>query len=288
MLDPATIPDRPPPELLWHRKFSLIRDIKEFWRDRELIRSLGERDIRTRYVQSYLGLAWAILTPLLTVLVFGYFFKKIGKVDTKGPPGYNAPYYLQIYCGLLPWQFFSSAIGSAAGALISNNSLLNKMKCGREIFPIEQIGTSLFDMVLAGIPFGLLFVRYQYMPTSTIYWVIPLFALQMALTIGLGLALSTLSVYFRDIRQVIGGIMTVGLFISPVAYPLSSIPPSYRLPLSIVNPFVPLIDGYRRAILFHQKPDLHLLGPAAVTCVVVMIVGYVVFRRTEIGIADVA
>ncbi len=239
-------------------------------------------------MQSYLGLAWAILTPLLTVFVFGYFFKKIGKVDTKGPPGHNAPYYLQIYCGLLPWQFFSSAIGSAAAALISNNTLLNKMRCGREIFPIEQIGTSFFDMILAGIPFTLLFIRYQYLPTSTIYWVIPLFALQMMLTIGLGLALSTVCIYFRDVRQVLSGIMTVGLFISPVAYPLSAIPASYRLPLSIVNPFVPIIDGYRRAILFDEQPNLHLLAPAAVTCMVVMVVGYIVFRRTEIGIADVA
>jgi ABC-type polysaccharide/polyol phosphate export permease len=288
MLDPATIPDRPPPEILWRRKFSLTRDFKEFWRDKELIRSIGERDIRSRYVQSYLGLAWAILTPLMTVFVFGYFFKKIGKVDTKGPPGYNAPYYLQIYCGLLPWQFFSSAVGSAAGALVANNMILNKMKCGREIFPIEQIGTSFFDLMLASIPFGLLFIRYLYAPTPTVYWVLPLFALQMMFTIGLGLALSVLYVYLRDVGMVLSGFFTVGLFVSPVAYPLSAIPASYRFPLSIVDPFVPLIDGYRRAILFNEAPNFHLLWPAAITCTVALIAGYTIFRRGEIGIADVA
>src|SRR6202042_3748592 len=111
-------------------------------------------------------------------------------------------------------------------------------------------------------------------------------ALQMMFTIGLGLALSTVCIYLRDIRQIVSGVLSVGLFLSPVAYPLTSIPASYRLPLSIINPFVPLIDGYRKAILFHEHPDFHLLFPAAVTCLVTFVLGYVVFRRTETGIAD--
>jgi ABC-type polysaccharide/polyol phosphate export permease len=283
MIDPALIPERPPREILWRRKRSLRRDAREFWADRELILSLGIRDIKTRYVQSYLGVAWAIITPLLSVLVFGYFFKRIGKLHTPG-----APYYLQVYCGLLPWGFFTSAVSSAAGALVANNAILNKMRCAREIFPMEQIGTSFFDMCLATIPFALLLVRYQFVPTATIYWVIPLFILQLMFTIGLGLAMSTAVIYIRDVGQILGGFLALGLFVSPVAYPVSSIPAQWQLPLSIVNPFVPLIDGYRRAILFDKPPDFHLLWPASITCVVTLVVGYVVFRRTETGIADIA
>jgi ABC-2 type transport system permease protein/lipopolysaccharide transport system permease protein len=262
---------------------SLRRDFKEFWADREMILSLAIRDIKSRYVQSYLGIAWAIITPLLTVFVFGFFFKKIGHLSTPG-----APYYLQVYCGLLPWQFFTSAVGSAAGALVANNMILNKMKCAREVFPIEQIGTSLFDMCLASIPFALLFVRYQFMPKPTTWWVIPLFGLQMMFTIGLGLAMSTTVIYLRDVSQILGSILTAGLYLSPVAYPVSAIPEQWRVPLSIINPFVALIDGYRRAILFNKPPDFHLLLPASITCLVTFVFGYIIFRRTETGIADIA
>lgn len=283
LIDTSHIPDKPPREILWRRRLSLRRDFREFWADRELILSLAIRDIKTRYVQSYLGFAWAIITPLLTVFVFGFFFKKIGHISTPG-----APYYLQVYAGLLPWQFFSSAVGSAAGSLVANNLVLNKARCAREIFPVEQISTSFFDMCVASIPFALLFVRYQFVPKPTIWWCIPLFGLQLLITIGLGLAMSTLIIYIRDVAQVLSGIMTVGLYMSPVAYPLSDIPRNLRFPLSIVNPFVPIIDGYRRAILFNQAPDFHLLIPAFFSCGLIFVLGYAVFRRTETGIADVA
>jgi ABC-2 type transport system permease protein/lipopolysaccharide transport system permease protein len=283
MIDPATIPERPPPETVWRRKFSVISDVRGLWRDRELIRTVTERDIRTRYAQSLLGIFWSLLGPLLTVFVFNIFFKRIGKLNTG-----SVPYPLQTMAGLLPWQFFTSSVGLSASTLIVNNSLINKMRCAREIFPISSILTSFVDLCFSSVPFLLMFVYYQFAPKPTSIWVLPIFLLELLFTVGFSLAMSTVTVYVRDVRVLLGGLLSVGLFLSPIAYPVSKIPANWRVPLTFLNPFIAFIDGFRRAILYNLPPQRELMIPATITTVVVCCVGYVVFRRTEIGIADVA
>ena len=153
MIDPATIPERPDTETLWSRKLSVFSDIRGLWADRELVRTVTERDIRTRYAQSLLGILWSVLGPLLTVFVFTIFFKKIGRLSTGA-----VPYPLQTMAGLLPWAFFTGAVGLASTTLILNNTLINKMRCAREIFPISSILTSFVDLCFSSVPFILMFI----------------------------------------------------------------------------------------------------------------------------------
>jgi len=283
MIEPVTIAEHPPRDALWKRKFSLFKDIKQMWADRELIRTITERDIRTRYAQSMLGIFWALLGPLLTVFVFTIFFKRIGKLNT-GP----VPYALQTMAGLLPWQFFTGSVGTGANSLIQNNSVLNKMRCAREIFPISAIFTSFVDLCFSSVPFILMFAYYQFAPKATSIWVVPIFGLELLFTIGFCLSMSTLTVYMRDVRVLLSGLLSVGLFLSPIAYPVSKIPRNLQVPFTFLNPFIAFIDGYRRALLYGLPPQRRLMIPAAITGVVVCCVCYVIFRRTETGIADVA
>jgi ABC-2 type transport system permease protein/lipopolysaccharide transport system permease protein len=133
-----------------------------------------------------------------------------------------------------------------------------------------------------------MFAYYQFAPKKTSVWVIPIFFLEVLFTFGFALSMSTLTVYIRDVRVLLSGILSVGLFLSPVAYPVNKIPRSWQVPLTFVNPFIAFIDGFRRALLYGLAPQMRLMIPAAISSVIVFCVGYVIFRRTETGIADVA
>ena len=274
----------PPPELLWHPSLDLRRSLHELWRDRELARTIAERDIRARYKQSFFGIVWAVVTPLVTVFAFGIFFKKIGNVETG-----DTPYLLFAFVGLLPWSFSTGAITSGGGALVFNNSILNKTYCAREVFPLAGIAVTAFDSLLSIVPLAALFVWFGTAPSwSTLAWMVPLLVVQLLFTVGATLALSVVIVYVRDVRQLVGGLVQLGLFLTPVAWPVDRIPEAWRSLYAAVNPFVALIDGYRRCVLDGRAPDFALLAPAAATSVVVAIAGYLLFRRLEGGIADVA
>jgi len=273
----------PPPELLYRHRLNVRRDLLDLWRNRALVRTLAERDIRASYKQSFFGFGWAIVTPLLTVLVFTIFFKRIGKINTG-----DIPYPLFAYVGLLPWSFFTSSVSSGSGSLIFNSTILNKVYCPREVFPVASILVQAVDTILASAVLGLLFIYYGTAPKPTTVWV-PLYVLiQLALTVGLTLAFSTAIVYVRDLKQVQGGILQMGLFLTPVAWPMSAIPAKYQPAYCAINPLAAVIDGYRRAVLEGKPPAWDLVLPAALTALVVLLLGYYIFRRLEGGIADVA
>jgi ABC-2 type transport system permease protein/lipopolysaccharide transport system permease protein len=273
----------PPPELVYRKRLSVRRDLRELWESRELIRTLAERDIRSRYKQSFFGYAWAIVTPLLTVFVFTVFFKKIGKIDTG-----TVPYALFSYVGLLPWSFFVASVSGGSGSLIFNSSILNKVYCPREVFPVSSIAVQFTDALLSGMVLCLLFVYYGTAPSAMSVWVPVYFVVQLAFTIGLALAFSTATIYVRDLRQIIGGILQMGLFLTPVAWGINSIPQEWRTAYCAINPMAAVIDGYRRTVLYGKPPAFDLLLAGAVTSVLVLVVGYLIFRRLEGGIADVA
>lgn len=276
-------PAHPPPELIWRPSLALRSSLGELWRDRELVRTLAERDIRASYKQSFLGVAWKLVTPLITIAAFTIFFRRIGNLDTG-----DIPYPVFSVVGLIPWAFFTSAVSTGSGALIGNNSILNKTYCAREVFPISSIlvaGVNTAFSVLAG---AILFVYFGVVPQPEAAWIPLLVAIQLAFTLGLTLALSVLVVYVRDLRQLIGGILQLGLFLTPVAWPASEIPDQWRPVYAAVNPMVAVIDGYRRTVLEGQPPDWGLVGPASITALVVLVAGYVLFRRLEGGIADAA
>jgi ABC-2 type transport system permease protein/lipopolysaccharide transport system permease protein len=283
MIRTEAIPFEPPEELRFHRKLHPVESVRELWRARELLATLAERDLRVRYKQAYLGAAWALISPVTLMIVFTLVFRRVAKIDTNG-----VPYPLFAYLGLLPWGFFSSSVSSGGSSLVSNNSLLNKVYCPREVFPLYNIVVAGVDMAVASLVLLILFPITGFTPKLTSLWVPLLFMIQLAFGIGVALIVSSLLVYLRDLRQVVPFIMQLGLFATPVAYSMSFIPSKFRVLYAFVNPLGPVIDGYRRAVLYGQGPNWHLLIPAAFTAVATMVAGYAVFKRLETHFADVA
>jgi ABC-type polysaccharide/polyol phosphate export permease len=273
----------PPSEILFRLKVRLVPAIREVWRRRELVRTLAERDLRVRYKQAFLGVAWSILTPLALMVVFTVFFQRVAKVDTGG-----APYALFAYLGLLPWTFFSTSVSQGGQSLVMNNQLVNKVYCPREVFPLASMAVAAIDTLLATLVLGLLFAITGYAPKATSVWVPVLLIVQVAFTFGVTLIMSAVLVFLRDLRHVLPIILQLGLFATPVAYGMDVVAPSLRVLYSTLNPLAPVIDGYRRTILLGLPPDWRLLGPGAVTALLLLGVGYVVFKRLEPGFADYA
>jgi ABC-type polysaccharide/polyol phosphate export permease len=280
---PGGVGLEPPPELLFRLRVNLLAAVREVWRARGLVRTLAERDFRVRYKQAFLGLAWTVLTPFALMVVFTLFFQRLAKVDTGG-----APYALFAYLGLLPWTFFSTSVSQGGQSLVANSQLVNKVYCPREVFPLASVVVAAVDTAIATVMLGLLFVVTGFMPKATTAWVPVLLAVQVAFTCGVTLITASAIVFLRDLRHVLPIALQLGLFATPVAYGMSVVDPSLRVLYSALNPLAPVIDGYRRTVLLGLPPDWHLLAPGAVTAVVVLALGYVMFKRLEPGFADYA
>jgi ABC-type polysaccharide/polyol phosphate export permease len=278
----AAVPG-PPPELIFRRILRPGAMLRELWQRRELVLVLTERDLRARYKQTRVGFAWAVLTPFLMMVVFTVFFKQVANIRTG-----SVPYPLFSYVGLLAWTFFSGAIGKGNVSITQNLTLLNKVYCPREVFPLASVTIAAVDTAIAVSVLGILFVIYQFVPTATIVWVPVLLAVEVAFTLGVTLLLSALVVYLRDIRQVVPMLLQFGLFATPVGYGLEEMPRRWWPIYSAVNPLVPVIDGLRRSVLLGQPPRLNLLAIGAVSSLVCLVSGYLIFKRMETGFADVA
>lgn len=255
----------------------------ELWRARELAWTLAERDLRARYKQTFLGFSWAVITPVLLMVVFNVFFKRVARIDTD-----PVPYALFSYVGLLPWTFFSSSVSGAGMSLTANMSLLNKVYFPREVVPIATTLVAAVDMGIATAILGFLFAIYTFAPKAESIWVPVILIVQLAFTLGIGLIVSVVNVYVRDLRQGLSMILQLGLFATPVVYGIEEIPKALRPLYAVVNPLAPVIDAYRRTVLMGQAPRLGLLLLGAVSSAAVLLGGYALFKRLETGIADVA
>jgi len=273
----------PPPELIFRRILRPGAMLRELWASRELVLVLSERDLRARYKQTKVGFAWALLTPFLMMVVFTIFFKRVAHVRTG-----SVPYPLFSYVGLLAWTFFSAAIGKGAVAITNNLTLLNKVYCPREVFPLAAVVIAGVDTTIAVSILGILFVIYSFMPAATIVWVPVLILVEVAFTLGVTLLLSGAVVYLRDIRQVVPMFLQFGLFATPVGYGLEEIPHRWWPIYSALNPLAPVIDGLRRTVLLDQAPRLDLLAIGAASSLIWLVAGYLLFKRMETGFADVA
>ena len=279
----AGVLEEPPAEIRYRRVVRPGAALRELFRSRELVFTLAEREIRARYKQSSLGMSWSVLTPVLLMIVFTLFFRRVADVDTGG-----APYAIFSYIGLLPWTFFSSSVSNGGQSLVINANLLNKVYCPREVFPLSSIGVAGIDGMISALVLGVLFLIYGVMPEPQTAWVPLLLVVQLAFTTGVTLIISAVLVYLRDLRQALPMVLQLGLFASPVAYGVEAIPDSYRLLYAVVNPLGPVIDGYRRTVLEGRSPDWGFLAPAAVSAFVVLLAGYLIFKRLETRFADVA
>ena len=256
---------------------------RDIWRYRELFYVLSWRDITVRYKQTVIGVAWALIRPVLTMIVFTVIFGKLAKLPTEG----NAPYAIMVYAALLPWQFFASSLSESSNSLINNANLITKVYFPRLIIPASTVVTNLVDFFISFVILLVLMGYYQYPPTMR-FLLLPAFLLIAFLTsFGVGLFLTSLNVKYRDFRYIVPFIIQFGFYVSPVGYSSSIIPEKYRLLYSL-NPMVGVIDGFRWAIL-GGKSMIYLPGFLLSLSITIffLIIGIGFFRKMEKSFADV-
>ena len=216
---------------------------KDIWRYRELFYFLAWRDILVRYKQTVIGIAWALIRPFLTMIVFSVVFGNLAKLPSQG-----VPYPILVFAGMLPWQFFSSALSESSNSLISNANLISKVYFPRLIVPASAVIVSFVDFLVSGMILLGLMAWYNFVPSWRIL-TLPLFiGIAFAASMGAGLWLAALTVKYRDFRYIVPFIVQFGLYISPVGFSSSIVPERWRLIYSL-NPMVGVIDGFRWAIL---------------------------------------
>jgi lipopolysaccharide transport system permease protein len=255
---------------------------RDLWRYRELFYFLAWRDILVRYKQTVIGIAWAILRPLLTMIVFTVVFGQLAKMPTQG-----APYPILVFAALLPWQFFANSLSECSNSLINNANLLSKVYFPRLVLPTSAVIVSFIDFLISGIILLGLMIGYQFVPTWRIL-ALPLFILiAFGIAMGAGLWLAALNVKYRDFRYVVPFIIQFGLYISPVGFSSSIVPEQWRWLYSL-NPMVGVIDGFRWAIL---GGDVSLYWPGFLISVglvmTLLVSGIRYFRAYERSFADV-
>jgi homopolymeric O-antigen transport system permease protein len=255
---------------------------RDLWRYRELFQVLAWRDISIRYRQTAVGLLWAVLRPLLTMLIFTVVFSRIAKLPTEGA----APYALMVFAGMLPWTFFATALSEASNSLVSNANLISKVYFPRLIVPTATIVVALIDFLICFVLFLAMMAWYQFMPTWRILC-LPLFVLIAFLAaLGPGLWITAVNVRYRDFRFVIPFIVQIGLYVSPVGFSSGVIPENWRLLYSL-NPLVGVIDGFRWCLLGGQVP-IYWPGFALSLALILVFVwiGIRQFRSMEKTFAD--
>lgn len=285
MSHPEMVDDEagPRPDLLYKRHVRPVAMLRELFGARELILALTERDFRARYKQTKVGVAWAVLTPLLLLGAFWIFSNTAADFDTKG-----APYVLFASVALVPWTFFSNAIAAGALSITQNLSLVNKVYCPREVFPLASIGTAAIDALISLIILVALFVAYGEAPHAEAAWVPLLLLVQLMFMVAVALVLSALVVYLRDVRQILPMALQFALFATPVAYSFDELAEDWQPLASAINPLAPIIEGYRDTVLLAQPPQWNLIGIATVASAAWLVGGYLLFKRLETGFADVA
>ena len=255
---------------------------KDLWRYRELFYFLAWRDILVRYKQTVIGIAWALIRPFLTMVVFTIVFGNLANLPSEG-----APYPILVFAAMLPWQFFANSLTECSNSLISNTNLVSKVYFPRLIVPASAVIVSFVDFLISGMLLLALMAWFNFVPNWHIL-TLPLFiGIAFAAAMGAGLWLAALTVEYRDFRYVVPFIVQFGLYISPVGFSSSIIPPQWRLLYSL-NPMVGVIDGFRWAILGGEA-KLDLLEFSLSLGVVTLLCnsGIWYFRKMERTFADV-
>jgi len=259
-------------------------DFGELWRYRELLYFLTWRDVKVRYKQTVMGAAWAILQPLMTMVVFSVVFGKFAKIPSDG-----FPYPIFLYAGLLPWTLFSSAVSKAGVSLVNQANLLTKIYFPRLFVPTAGVGACLVDFALSCSVYVGLMLWYGHLPGLSAA-LLPLLVLLTVITaLGMGYILASLTVTYRDFRFVVPFMMQIWMFLSPVIYPVTLLDDGhhwFRWVL-MLNPMTGVIEGFR-SVLLNRPLDLTSLVTATVLGVSIFVFGLYNFRRTERRFADIA
>lgn len=278
------LPDAPPPALRYRRELQIGTSIRELFRARHIIIGLVVRQVRAQYSQQIFGLAWAVLAPLAQMIVFTFLLNRVGGT-TFATGGVWRPLFL--YVGLTCWSFFSSSVTSAGSSLVGN-PLLNKVYAPREVFPLAQVASSGVDGIASAALIPLLFLAAHRWPSPTLYWAPLLVAILIVFTVAVSVAVSAITVYVRDLRSGLPLLMQLGLFLTPILYPISKLPARYRELTMLLNPVAGVVEGLRACLFYDQAPNFKYTAVAGVASCLYLIGAFLLFKRLETGFADVS
>lgn len=257
-----------------------LPDFREIWAYRELLWVLAIRDVRVRYKQAVLGATWAVIRPLLQMVIFTVLFGKLAKIPSDG-----IPYPVFVFAGLLPWTFFANTVAAAAGSLVGSSNLISKVYFPRLIVPAASMGSSLADFLVSLVLLLALMLWYGSSWSASILMAPLLMLGMMTLALGVGTLLAALSVSYRDVAQVVPFAIQLWMFATPVIYPASFIPEQWRWVL-LINPMTGYTEAFRAS--FVGSPiNWAMLGVSALTSIVLLVGGVAYFQRVEQRFADV-
>ena len=257
-------------------------DWKEIWLFRDLFYFLTWRDVKVKYKQTFIGAAWAIFQPFVTMVVFTVFFGKLAKL-----PSYGAPYPIFFYAGLVFWTLFSASLSHVSNTFMENERIVTKVYFPRIILPFSAIITNIVDFLIASIILVGLMAYYHYLPSLTVVLLFPVLILMTIFsTLGIGLLFASLNVKYRDVRFILPFFIQLLIFITPVIYPVSIVSEKFRWILGL-NPMSGIIDAARAGLLGTKEIDWLLLGVSALSMLVYCLLGYFYFKKVERYFADV-
>lgn len=256
-------------------------ELNNVWRYRELLFTLMMRDIQVLYKQAALGAAWAVIQPVFAVTVFTIVFGNFAKMPSDG-----IPYPIFAFAAVLPWTYFAEATRRAATGLVDDAELVKKVYFPRLILPLAKVTAPLVDFAIAFCVLLVLMAFYGVMPSVKLLAVIPLIMVAGLLALAIGLWLGPVNVRFRDVKHTVPFLLQIGMYASPIVYPLSQVPAEWKHVYSL-NPMVGVIEGFRWAVFDRGDPDFASLGIGLAVIIGMLVLGLVYFKNQERNFADV-
>src|SRR6267154_1322607 len=253
----------------------------DFWRYRELLYFLAWRDVKVRYKQAALGASWAVIQPLLTMIIFTLFFGGLARVPSDG-----IPYPLFSFCALVPWTYFSTILGHAGNSLISNAQLITKVYFPRALLPAATVLSGLVDFSVGAVVLVLMMMYYHVKPGWPLLLAPLFFAGMVVLAFSVSMFLAALNVRYRDVKYALPFLVQIWLFVTPIIYPVTFLPAKIR-PLLAFNPMAGLLEGFRSSLLGRKQMDWRLEGISVAITLVLLVIGAAYFRKTEKTFADI-
>jgi lipopolysaccharide transport system permease protein len=254
---------------------------RELWRYRELLYFFAWRDIKVRYRQAALGVAWAVIQPLFTMLIFTLFFGRLAHVPSDG-----LPYPIFAYCALVPWTYFSGVLALAGNSLVGNSTLITKVYFPRVLLPAATALAGLLDFITSASLLVAMMIYYRVHPGWAILFSPLVVLLMVLLTTGASMFVAALNVRYRDVKYVLQFLIQIWLFVTPIIYPMSIIPARYR-PILALNPCWSIVDGMRACLFPGHSVDFRLMSASAAVALVIFAIGARYFYRAEKSFADV-
>jgi homopolymeric O-antigen transport system permease protein len=255
--------------------------IKELWRYRELLYFFAWREIKLRYRQAAFGAAWAVIQPLLGMLLFTLVFGRVARMPSDG-----IPYPIFCYCALVPWTYFAGVLGMASNSLINNDSLLTKVYFPRVYLPAGTALAFLLDFLVGSLLLVALMVYYHVPPSWSLLFIPVIILLMVLLTSGVSMILAAANVRYRDIRYALPFMIQIWMFATPIIYPVTMIPERFR-PFAALNPCWGIVDGFRACIFPNMPFDLRLMATSVAVALTIFVFGVIYFHRAERNFADV-